>query len=592
VAKVNSAGQWLWAVRAGGKHSDVGFSIALDSGGNAYLTGYFGGTAEFGATTLTSAGSDDIFVAKMDSAGQWLWAVRAGGASEDRGNSIALDSKGNAYLTGYFREAAAFGATTLISAGGENTYVAKVNSAGQWFWAVRAGGTIDDRGNSIALDSSGNTYLAGYFRQKLPFGATTLSAGSTNIYMAKMDSARQWLWAVSAYSVNHDFVYSIAVDSGDNAYLTGSFSGTTPFGATTITSAGGDDIYVAKVDSAGQWLWAVRAGGTSDDIGNSIAVDSGSNAYIVGYFQGTAAFGAITLTSAGNDDIFVAKVDSVGQWLWAARAGGTSMDRGNSITLDNKGNAYITGYFSGTAAFGATTLTSAGGNDIYMAKMNSAGQWLWAVRAGGIGNDRGNSLALDSGGNAYLTGYFNSTAAFGATTLTSTGSDDIFVAKVDSVGQWLWAARAGGTSEERGNGIVLDSGGNAYLTGYFRETAAFGATTLTSAGGNDIYMAKMDSAGQWLWAVRAGSISNDVGNSIALDSGGNAYVSGYFSGTAEFGAATFTSASSYDIFVAKVVDGAAYCADQCVDISSNSQHCGKCGNACSTNQKCQDGICK
>jgi hypothetical protein len=425
----------VWeARRAGGNGMDYGAGIVVDSSGNSYVTGEFEGTSAFGATTLTSAGINDIYVAKMDSGGNFLWAKRAGGTSYDRGRGIAVDSSGNTYITGYFQGTAEFGATTLTSAGSSDTYIAKVDSGGNFLWAKRAGGTSGDEGHGIAVDSSGNAYVTGIFTGTAVFGATTL----------------------------------------------------------TSTSVGGGDTYIAKVDSGGNFLWAKRAGGTSGNVGYGIAVDSSGNAYITGYFTGTAVFGATTLTSAGQQDTYIAKVDSGGNFLWAKRAGGTNYNHNFSIVADSSSNAYITGYFKGTSVFGATTLTSAGDVDVFIAKVDSGGNFLWAKRAGGTNQDSGWGIAVDSSGNAYITGYFNGTAVFGATTLTSAGgSVDIFVAKVDSGGNFLWAKRAGGISGAGGNGIAVDSSGNAYVTGQFQGTAVFGATTLTSAGGNDVFIWKV-----------------------------------------------------------------------------------------------------
>jgi hypothetical protein len=184
------------------------------------------------------------------------------------------------------------------------------------------------------------------------------------------------------------------------------------------------------VDSGGNFLWAKRAGGNWNDVGHGIALDSSGNAYVTGYFEDTAVFGATTLTSAGQPDTYIAKVDSGGNFLWAKRAGGTSSDIGNGIAVDSSGNAYITGYFWATAVFGATTLTSAGQSDTYIAKVDSGGNFLWAKRAGGISIDEGKSITVDSIGNAYVTGSFNGTAVFGATTLTSAGGYDVFIWKV------------------------------------------------------------------------------------------------------------------------------------------------------------------
>jgi hypothetical protein len=420
-----------WEVRrAGGISSDYSSGIAIDSSANAYITGYFGVTAVFGATTLTSAGNTDIYIAKVDSGGNFLWAKRAGGAHYDIGNGIAVDSSSNAYVTGSFVGTAVFGATTLTSAGENDIYLAKVDSGGNFLWATRAGGASGSVGLGTAVDSSGNAYITGNFRGTAEFGATTLtSAGYSDIYVAKVDSGGNFLWATRAGEASGSVGRGIAIDSSGNAYITGNFSGTAEFGATTLTSAGQQDIYVAKVDSGGNFLWATRAGGTNYDIGNGISVDSSGNAYITGNFSGTAVFGATTLTSAGSEDIYVAKVDSRGNFLWAKRAGGTSGGKGWGIAVDSSGNTYITGNFSGTAEFGATTLTSAGGGDIYVAKVDSGGNFLWAKHVGGTRHDSGNGIAVDSSGKPYITGEFQG-AVFGATTLTSAGSYDVFIWKV------------------------------------------------------------------------------------------------------------------------------------------------------------------
>ena len=362
-----------------------------------------------------------------------------------------------------------------------------------WQWAKKAGGSNADQGHSIVTDSSGNSYVTGYFRETASFGSTTLeSSGDADIFVAKLDSSGNWLWARQAGGTSNDYGYSIAIDSSGNSYVTGYFYGTASFGDSTLTNSGNQDIFVAKLDSSGNWLWAKKAGGTSTDRGLSIAIDSSGNSYVIGYFYETAYFGGSTLTNSGNQDIFVAKLDNNGNWLWAKKAGGGITDYGNSIAIDSSGNSYITGYFQGTASFGKTTLTSGGDDDIFVAKLGSDGTWQWAKQAGGTSDDRGQSIATDSSGNSYVTGYFTGTATFGNTTLTSSGGYDIFLAKLDNNGNWLWVQRAGGTSDDRGNSIAIYSSGNTFLTGYFKETAYFGSISLTSNNNNqDIFIAKV-----------------------------------------------------------------------------------------------------
>ena len=429
---------WLWATKAGGMGGDLCQGIAVDASGNSYVTGGFEGTAIFGSTTLESGGSQDIFVAKLDNRGNWLWAKKAGGTDSDYGYGIAVDASGNSYVTGYFYSATAtFGSTTLTNNGFANIFIAKLDSSGNWLWAKNAGYSgCGTSGNGIAVDASGNIYVTGDFSGSATFGSITLTSnGDSDIFIAKLDSSGNWLWAKNAGGTDYDYGQGIAVDASGNSYVTGYFESTTAtFGSTTLTSSGFSDIFVAKLDSSGNWLWIKNAGGTDYYEGCGIAVDTSGNSYVIGWFEGSATFGSATLTSNGDDDIFVTKLDSSGNWLWAKKAGGTDYYEGCGIAVDASGNSYITGFFSDSATFGSTTLTSNGYCDIFIAKLDSSGNWLWAQNAGGTGSDWGHGIAVDAIGNSYVTGYFFSTAAtFGNITIYGSGTvynTDIFVVKV------------------------------------------------------------------------------------------------------------------------------------------------------------------
>jgi hypothetical protein len=426
---------WLWAKKAGGIFSDSGHGIAVDASGNSYVTGFFGSSATFGSTTLISNGEEDIFIAKLDSSGKWLWAKNAGGTSDDGGSDIAVDVNGNSYVTGHFQDTATFGSTTLTSSGSADIFIAKLDSSGNWLWTTKAGGIGDDGGSDIAVDTSGNSYVTGNFRGTVTFGSTTLTSnGDSDIFIAKLDNRGNWLWVKKAGGTDHDIGHGIAVDASGNSYVTGDFDGTATFGDITLTSNGYYDIFVAKLDSSGNWLWAMNAGGTYIDWGWDIAVDANGNSYVTGHFDRTANFGSNTLTSYGYWNIFVTKLDSSGNWLWAKNAGGTGYDEGCDIAVDARGNSYVTGYFKGSATFGSTTLTN---EDIFVAKLDCNGNWLWAKNAGGSSNDSGNGIAVDASGNSYVTGYFKGTATAGTTfgniTIYGSGESlniDIFVTKV------------------------------------------------------------------------------------------------------------------------------------------------------------------
>jgi len=376
----------------------------------------------------------------------------------------------------------------------------------EWQWAKRAGGSALDEGKYISIDANGNSYVTGFFEETATFGPFTLtSTESMDIFVAKLDTDGNWQWAKQAGGSDGDNGMGISVDENGNSYVTGLFNGTATFGATTLTSSGDSDVFVAELDTDGNWQWAKQAGGSAKDYGKSISVDANGNSYVTGYFKGTATFGATTLTCGGGTDIFAAKLDTDGNWQWAKQAGGGMvfyLDFGEDISVDANGNSYVTGTFMGTATFGAFTLTSSGSFDIFAAKLDTDGNWQWAKRAGGSGADCGKGIAVYANGNPYVTGLFNGTATFGATTLTSSGDSDVFVAKLDTDGNWQWAKRAGGSALDEGKSISVDANGNVYITGVFYGTATFGADILT-ANDRDVYVAKL------IKSISIGDFNND-----------------------------------------------------------------------------------
>ena len=421
--------QWEWKNRAGWSGSDRGSCIAIDSQGNQYVTG-----------KIVFDGNTNIFVGKMRPNGNWAWIFqRPGGTGDDEGLGIAVDGAGYVYVTGYFSGTATFGSHTLTTNGSKDIFVAKIDPTNRiWVWAVKAGGAGNDEGHGIAVDGAGNAYVTGCFEGTATFGSQTLTTTdeyANDVFVTKLGTSGNWLWAVKAGGDYYDDGRDIAVDGAGNAYVTGYFNNTATFGSYTLSATEGfySDIFVAKLGTSGNWLWAVEAGAVEHDVGDGIAVDGAGNAYVTGYFKNTAHFGNHTLTSSGGYDIFAAKLNPSGNWLWAVKAGGTSVDQGYGIAVDGAGNAYVTGRFEGTATFGSHTLTSTGSYDIFAARLNPSGTWQWAVKAGGTDSDTGSGIAVDGAGNAYVTGYFTGTATFGSHTLTSSGGTDIFVAKLSYI---------------------------------------------------------------------------------------------------------------------------------------------------------------
>jgi len=426
-------------------------------------------------------------------------------------------------------------------------------------------------GNTRALqsatDAAGNVYVTGNFIGTAAFGNTTLTSTnfSTDIFVAKLSPGGQWLWAVLAGGNQTDEGTGIAVDATTgNVYLTGSIFYTASFGNIALTTTGGvQNPFIAKLSPTGQWQWAINGGGTSSDFGNAITLDGNGNAYITGSLNSASAtFGPVSLgANSGSQGLglFVAKASATGLWQWATKTTDTNpsvVNAGTRIVADASGSCYVTGnFYSATLTLGNTTLTNAAPgtvtNDLFVAKLNTAGQWQWAVRAGGNSYDYANDLVLDAGGNLYVAGELQSpSVAFGTTTLGTftTNNTAAYVAKLTPAGTWAWAAQSalsgGASASAFGKGLAVGPDGSAYLTGFFYGRPSFGSTPLVGVS-QDVYVAKLTPAGRWQWALRSGGSSDEIAYDIALDPAGNAYLAGAFaSPSISFGPVTITNSTS------------------------------------------------
>jgi len=468
----------------------------------------------------------------LASESELVWAKSSGGAGTDMGNGIATLSDGSTLTVGRFQATATFGQgeaneTTLTAAGYSiDIFVARHAPDGSLVWAKRAGGTELDEGYAIAallVDES--SIVTGLFRSTATFGLgeaneTTLmsAAGSDDSFIAKYGPNGALVWAKRAGGTDFDSAYGISALSDGSSLITGSFQGTATFGQgepneTTLSSTPyRRDVFVAMYDPDGALLWAKRAGGTESDEGFGISALSGGGSIVTGYFEDAAVFGPgepneTTLTSTGSHDLFVANYNPDGSLAWAKRAGGTGLEEGNSVAALSDGTALVTGLFAGAATFGSgepneITLVSAGLYDAFVAKYNTDGSLIWASRAGGASDETGYGIAAVSDGTALVTGLFNGTATFGSaepneTTLVAAGSYDVFVARYDADGTLAWATAAGGADSEEGFAVATTENGNAFVTGYFRNTAVFGPgeaneTLLSSAGYDDIFVAQFE----------------------------------------------------------------------------------------------------
>ena len=511
-ANANSqAPSFLWAKGAGGTGIVYGANSVMDASGNTYVTGYYNSSATFRASN-GSVGSDsqrdyDGFVAKYTSSGAIDWITSFGAEGDDRGLAITLSPNGYyVYITGYFTSNyLILGVSTLINSGGKDFFVGQFVANTGGASGVSARGQYDEEGSSISADAAGNLYVTGYFNSSnFTLGTTTL--------------------------VNTDTSHS-------------------------------SDIFIVKYNSSLVVQWAKSAGGTGIDKAYGISTDASSNVYITGaYESASVSFDTTTLVNNGISDVFVAKYNATGNLQWAKNYGGTLADYGTGIAVSASGNSYITGYFtSDSISFSSSVLNNAnpGTEDIFVAKLDGSGNPVWAKSAGGVLSDKGAGIALDTAGNAYVTGSFSSTSiTFNSTNLinANAGALDVFAVKYNTAGTIVWAKSGGGNMDDKGTGITVDKNSNAIVTGTYKSpTITFGSNTITNPGGTALFVAKFStSIGSASTNKSAVSTHNDEAVKIVVDPNGNSYVTGYFnSSIISFDSITLTNMGSRDIFLVK-----------------------------------------
>jgi hypothetical protein len=445
--------------------------------------------------------------------------------------------------------------------------VAAFAQAPNWQWGRKGGSTGWDYGQSVATDIFGNICVAGCHNNAITFGSITLpNSGNLDVCVVKYSLNGTVLWARSAGGSGDDFPENITTDSSGCVYVIGQFaSNSITFGNQTLINVnpGSADIFLVKYDSAGQVLWARSAGGTNPDIGMDVAIGSGGNIYITGWFQSPSiSFGNFTLTTV-NWSVFVTKFDSAGNVVWARNNGGNPNAQGFAIATDQSDHIYIAGYFgSAPIVFSNITLANNNGADIFLVKYDTAGNAIWAKGVAGTNNEWANGVATDQNGNVFIAGQFSSpTLNFGVNLISNTnpGNWDVFVAKYDSSGNSLWAKDAGGNQgsfDDWAYCVTTDTAGSVYVGGYFGSSfIQFDNITLNNASGSgywDIFVAKYDPSGNVLWAQRAGSGTDDDCRSIAIaPADGSVFITGYFHSQINF-TNTLTSSGYGDIYLARL----------------------------------------
>jgi hypothetical protein len=444
----SQAPDFIWADKFGGDHDSYSSSITTDISGNVYTTGY-----------LSIIGQPDpyIFILKLNPIGSnivWLETIAVG---NNHSNSITTDFSGNVYITGNFSGVADFdpglGTYNLTSTGINDIFILKLDSFGNFVWAKNMGGTGDDYGNSIVTDASGNVFTTGFFHGTADFdpgpGVFNLYGDiNYNIFISKLDPSGNFVWAKSLGGMFGGVGNSIALDASNNIFTIGYFTGTVDFdpgpSVFNLTSNGSDNLFISKLDSLGNFVF-VKAIETIGNIFSTSRLGTNGSLYTMGHFAGTVDFdpgpGIFNLTSFGNGDMFILKLDNSGNFGWVKALGGTgSYTNGKSLAIDVSENIYATGSFYGTTDFdpGAGTFNlNSIGNDIFISKLDSSGNLVWAKPVISSGNEKGTSIAIDAfSGNLCITGVFDDNEInFGSILLHNTNQmlpgNDIFIAELD-----------------------------------------------------------------------------------------------------------------------------------------------------------------
>jgi hypothetical protein len=451
---------------------------------------------------------------------------------------------------------------------------------------VSVGGTEQDYGVDLAVAADGSVYVAGTFEEAADFDPGPQSYILTSVYpmrkafALKLDAHGNFVWAKGLGSSYYSAAKSIGLGATGELYVTGNFNrgdfDPGP-GVHELISSGGIDAFVLKLESGGGFGWAKALGGADYDSGEGLAVDREGNVLITGQFTGPAVFHLEGQESYlnGNDDVFVTKLSSEGAPKWVRAFTGPGTNIGQAVATDRWNNVYVTGWFDeqidADPDLALDIRTSIGDRDVFTIKLTADGRYCWASTLGGSEADEGMDVAVDPLGNVYTTGYFQGSVDFdpGADVyaLRSTGDTrDIFVQKLDANGSFLWAKNLGGAEDDLGLGVAVDYGGNVYITGSFRGAVDFGPEAgdgvLTSAGDRDIFLVKLDAAGTYEWAKSMGGFYADAGSAADCDEDGSVYATGFYNDSADFDpdgpGSTLTGAGLADVFVSKHSASMAY----------------------------------
>lgn len=443
-----------WITDMGGSGDSKPTGMAVDKQNYVYVTGYFRNTVDFDPTpyvkNLTSNGDADIYVAKYTPDGALVWAESMGGDGLDQANSLAVDAQGNVTVIGQYQSSSfdsnpGTGVATLQNNGADDIFIVHLNSNGGFLWSKSVGGVDEDRGEDVINDKEGNVITVSIYQSTFNFGGSTLSAsGQFNTLFTKFDSSGNLVWKISLGQGSYNEARGVSIDSNDDIVVSGASTGSVNFNPLgTATNVNTTGAYLAKYHSTGLLVWERSITGSLVSGGSEVCVDGNNNIYIAGAYTSSMSFsGGSSLNSTGNQDLFIAQYSSSGNFNWAKDIGGAGASAYSyRLAASKDNNVYITGYFTGTIDFNPDPSAKAnvsdhGQRDLFVAKYNQAGNYVYAFGAGNsdCNSTLGIELAVDGNNDLLLGGsvcrYINlnpNNCGFGAFGATNTICDSFIV---------------------------------------------------------------------------------------------------------------------------------------------------------------------
>ncbi|MCX6724098.1 MAG: SBBP repeat-containing protein [Candidatus Staskawiczbacteria bacterium] len=537
-----SATTYTWNPFLGGSGGDVSYGVTVDTSGNVYAVGYSDTT--WGSPIRGYSAQEDAFVAKLSSTGSIVWNTFLGGSGYDDGYGIAVDSSGNVYVTG--KSDGTWGSPIVEPTGGNNYFIAKLNVTGSLVWNTFLSNTNVPQTTAISLDTSGNIYVVG--SASSTWGSPILpwiSAQYSYAFAAKLSNNGNLIWNTFFGGGTRKYNYGkgVVVDSSGNIYIIG--YGNATWGTPVRIYAANQDAWVVKLTNTGTLAWSTFLGGSGNDYGAGVAVDGTGNVYVAGYSDAT--WGSPLQLYNSSNDIFVAKLDSAGTMTWNTFLGGIQGDIGTGIILDNSNSVYITGYSNATwgsplrAYYGQAATT-----DVCVAKLNNSGSLLWNTFLGDSGSDKGQAIVSDTTGNIYVGGVSSATWESPPIAHTVGASNDAYVAKLTSAGALVTI-----TTSHTITASTVNSNGSITPTG--ATTVDDGANQTFTISANDPYTTNVIVDGASQGPLTTYTFTNVTTNhtiladfSLVLGAGGGASASASSGTSVSSGTSTSATSSTSD----------------------------------------------